>query len=384
MIRDIADHQSPQSNASGERFRVVYRLEGDGQTALARAKDICLEQTVEFPDDLIPPGFIRDSVLGHIESFEEIHSGVCRCTISYPVETAAGEFTQLLNVIFGNISIKPGIFVTSIDLPRLLLSGFPGPRFGIRGLRSLLDAPARPLLATALKPMGITAEGLAKLAYNFALGGIDIIKDDHGLTDQPYAPFRERVSRCAEAVERANRETGRRCLYVANITAPFTTIMKRARHAKESGAGGLMIAPGLTGFDAMKSIAGDDSLDLPVISHPAFQGSYVMGGNGISHGCLFGELARLGGADVSIYPNFGGRFSFSREECAEIVDCCMKRMELLASIFPAPGGGMTMENLPEMKKFYGRDVIYLMGGGLFRGSDDIAQNCRLFKSLIDA
>ena len=50
--------------------------------------------------------------------------------------------------------------------------------------------------------MGLSATDLAELAYRFALGGIDLIKDDHGLTNQPFCPFEERVRRCAEAVAR--------------------------------------------------------------------------------------------------------------------------------------------------------------------------------------
>ena len=98
--------------------------------------------------------------------------------------------------------------------------GGPGPRFGRAGIRALLDVADRPLLGTALKPMGLSAADLADLAYQLALGGVDIIKEDHGLTDQPFAPFDERVPRCAEAVALANRQTGYRCLYVPNITAP--------------------------------------------------------------------------------------------------------------------------------------------------------------------
>jgi ribulose-bisphosphate carboxylase large chain len=382
-MREISEHQSSPETASGERFRVTYRLEGDENEALARAKDICLEQTVEFPDDLVPEGFIRDSVLGKIESFEKGPDGYI-AVISFPAETAAGEFTQLLNVIFGNISIKPGIFVRDLDLSPSLYKIFKGPRFGVSGLREHLGVASRPLLATALKPMGLTSEGLASLAYKFALGGIDLIKDDHGLTDQPYAPFRERVARCAEAVELANRETGMRCLYVANVTAPSGEIMERAAIAKDAGAGGLLIAPGITGLDAMKRLAGNYTIALPVISHPAFQGSLVMGGNGMSHSFLFGKLARLAGADASIYPNYGGRFSFSREECRSIAEGCAAPMGSIAPIFPAPGGGMTMENIPDMASLYGRDVIYLVGGGLFRHGDDLVENCRYFRRLIDA
>ena len=76
------------------------------------------------------------------------------------------------------------------------------------------------MLMTALKPMGSTTAQLAAMAYDFAKGGIDVVKDDHGLADQPYSRFDERVRACAAAVARANAETGRRCIYAPCICAP--------------------------------------------------------------------------------------------------------------------------------------------------------------------
>jgi len=210
---------------SGERFRVVYRIVGDAAEARDKAHAICLEQTVEFPGELVPPGDIRDQIVGRIESFEPIGAQRCEAVISYAIETSGFELPQLLNVVFGNTSIKPGVRVERLDLPQSLLRWFGGPRFGRAGLRAWLDVPQRPLLCTALKPMGLPAAALAELAYQFALGGIDVIKDDHGLADQPFAPFRERVQRCADAVARANGETGYRCIYMPNITAPADVIM---------------------------------------------------------------------------------------------------------------------------------------------------------------
>lgn len=367
---------------SGERFAVVYRLTGDQAGALAKAEDICLEQTVEFPAELVPAGFIKNEVLGRIEEFSAAGGGAYLATISYATETAAGELTQLLNVIFGNISIKPGIRVESLRLPAALLDCFRGPRFGRAGLRRLLKAPQRPLLATALKPMGLSADELAELAYKCALGGIDLIKDDHGLTDQCFAPFAKRVKACAEAVARANRETGGVSVYVANVTAGPRDIFRRAALAKEYGAGGLLVAPALVGLDTMRALADDDALGLPVISHPAFQGSYVIGGDGLSHYALYGQIARLAGADATIYPNFGGRFSFSKAECSSIVDGTVAPMENVRPIFPCPGGGMSLERVPELLAVYGCDVIFLIGGGLFKHGPDLVANCRYFRGLV--
>jgi len=94
---------------SGERFEVEYLLNGASslEEAQARAWDICLEQTVELPDDLVARGPIRDEVVGRIEHIEPALQGRWRATVSFAVETAAGELTQLLNVVFGNVSLNP-------------------------------------------------------------------------------------------------------------------------------------------------------------------------------------------------------------------------------------------------------------------------------------
>ena len=370
---------------SGERFSVLYRLVGNEAAAYQRAGDICLEQTVEVPDALVPDGMIRAHILGQVESFEARDEGGYSARISYAVEIVGRDLVQLLNVLFGNISLKAGIRAERLDLPESLLQSFRGPRFGRPGLRALLGVPHRPLLCTALKPLGLSAEGLADLAYRFALAGIEIVKDDHGLADQGFASFQERVRLCAEAVARANRETGRRVIYVPNVTAPFDEIRARARFAKEYGAGGLLVAPGLTGLDAMRCLADDDSLALPIFSHPAFQGTYVLDpANGMSHRLLFGQLARLAGADATIYPNFGGRFGFTRDECQSIAQGTAMAMGPIKAIFPTPGGGMNLDRVPEMLEAYGSDVVLLIGGGLMTPGSDLIETCRRLRALVEA
>ena len=379
----------PVLSVSGERFKVVYRLFGhpNEAAALAAAHDIALEQTVEFPDDLLPTEQIRQQVAGRIESVQRLPRGIAHeiyeVTISYAVETTGGQLPQLLNVIFGNSSIKPNIRVQNLELPECLFRCFGGPRFGIEGLRALLRVAERPLLCTALKPMGLDAHALADLAYRCALGGIDLIKDDHGLADQPWARFDERVELCAAAVARANRETGGNSLYLPNVSLPAPHLLRDLNFAQAAGVGGFLVSPGLTGFDTLRMIAASSALNLPVIMHPAFLGSFVTHPrNGLAHRVLFGQLARLAGADGSIFPSFGGRFAFTREECVAIAEGCTTPMGHFKPIFPVAGGGMTLEKVGEMLKVYGNNVIFLIGGGLFRRGPDITATARYFRELV--
>jgi ribulose-bisphosphate carboxylase large chain len=370
---------------SGERFSVQYRLvAGDEVEARAIARGICLEQTVEVSDELLADDDIRGQLVGHVESLDAAAPGRYDVAVSYAIESAAGELTQLLNVVFGNSAMQPGIRVLRLDLPPSLMRRFKGPRFGRDGLRALLGVADRPLLGTALKPMGLSAVDLANLAYQLALGGVDTIKEDHGLTDQSFAPFAERVPRCAEAVARANRLTGYHCLYAPNVTAPADRILTRARQAKDWGAGGIMVAPGLTGWDTLRELAEDDALALPILSHPAWLGTFAISPEqGVAHHVIYGQLPRLAGADATIFVNHGGRFAFSRGDCRGIVEATEQPMGQHKSIFPIPAGGMTLDRLPEMADFYGSEAVFLIAGGLYAHGSDLVASSRQFRRRVE-
>ncbi|EAR52702.1 ribulose-bisphosphate carboxylase-like protein; rubisco-like protein [Oceanicola granulosus HTCC2516] len=363
-----------------DRFVVTYRIVAEDEAdAAARAASIALEDTVEIPRDVVPAGYVEDVVLGRVESVTARGGGVWTALIGYHVDAVGRELPQLLNVILGNASILRGVKAVDLAPDAALAERFPGARFGAAGVRRLTGRASGGFVCPVIKPQGSSAETLARLCYLSAVAGADIVKEDHGLANQDAAPFRERIGACAEAVGRANaerRDQGdtTQALYFANLCGPPHQLRDQAYYAKESGAHGILLIPGLHGFDAMFELAQDPDFDLPIMAHPSHLGPYVLSpDHGYGHGMLFGQLMRLAGADISVFPNHGGRFGFSVDECEEIVRACRDPEGLGPAILPSPGGGMSPERLPDMMAQYGEDCVYLLGGSLLRAGDRIGE-----------
>src|SRR4051794_13053266 len=147
------------NDAPSIRDTYVLRCAGDASVV---AREIALEQTAELPDGIVSPE-TDAQVVGRLEALAPLPDGRWRAVIAYPEAVAGDDVPQLLNVLFGNISMKEGMRLVAVEWPATLLARLPGPRFGIDGLRALCGARRRPLLCAALKPVGFTAAQLADL-----------------------------------------------------------------------------------------------------------------------------------------------------------------------------------------------------------------------------
>jgi ribulose-bisphosphate carboxylase large chain len=370
---------------TGDRLRVTYSIFEDATAARHTAQAICVEQSIEFPAHLLPQNEFWGQVTGRLESFDSLSEQHHRAVISYALETVSPDLAQILNIVYGNISMIKHIRVEEVSLPDSLLSRFKGPRFGRDGLRRLTGVTGRALICATIKPMGLSTAAFAEMARQYAQGGADVIKDDHGLTSQPLSPFKERVQACIEAVAEINAGRDTKSLYAPNVTAPADEILERAHFAVEQGAQALLIIPGLTGWDFVRVLRNDPDIAVPILSHPAFSGLYFTSHQqGMSARVHYALIPRLAGADAVIFPNYVGRLYSTREDCRAVLEASSAELGSLPPIMPAPGGGITLELIPELNRFYGRDVIYIMGGGLHRPGQSIVQNCIDFRRMLSA
>lgn len=360
------------------RILATYRIAASAGDIEARARALAAEQSVEMPVEAIRDARVLAEVVATVENILPSHSGrgvggegSFEVTLGLAVETTGHEASQLVNMLFGNCSLQPEVALVDVAFPPGYAKAFPGPQFGIAGLRAMLGAPRRPLTCSALKPQGSTVDHLAHLARTFALAGIDVMKDDHGLANQAFSPFAERVPAVQQAIAEANRETGGRTLYAPTLSGDPRALADQLRVARDCGLRMALVAPMLVGLPVFVGLRRESGLAL--LAHPAFGGA-----TRIAPALLLGKLFRLFGADATIFPNHGGRFSYGRDTCLAIARAARDPWEDLAPVLPVPAGGMSVERVPEMIADYGRDTMLLIGGGLLVAGDRLAERSREF------
>ena len=358
-----------------DRIRATYRITASESESRARAAALAAEQSVEMPVGAIDDRRVLDEVLARVEEIRP-HAGHFDVVLGIAPATTGNEASQLMNMLFGNCSLQPEVELIDVEFPEGYERGFPGPRFGIDGIRRLAGVERRPLTCTALKPQGSPVEHLAGLARTFALAGIDVIKDDHGVANQAFGPFAERVPAVQRAITAANRETGGHTIYAPTFSGGERALAEQARIAREAGVKMALVAPMLVGLPAFVAMQVD--LDVPLLAHPAFAGSVR-----IAPPALLGKLFRLLGADATIFPNHGGRFSLSRATCLGIAQAARAPWHGLRPVLPVPAGGMSVERVPEMTADYGDDTMLLIGGALLSARGQLLDEARRFVAAVE-
>ena len=360
------------------RFTVTYQVRSTAEHIEARAQGIAVEQSVEMPLAAIDNKTVLSDIVGQVEGIDDKGDGLFHVRIGLAVSTAGEDAGQFLNMVFGNTSLHDDVVLKDIQVPTALRQVFKGPRHGIAGLRSRLKRHGRALTGSALKPQGLGAERLGLLAEQLARGGLDFIKDDHGLADQHYARFAERVRACAAGVARGVRSTGHPTRYIPSLTGDLDALRAQAALARQEGLDCVMIAPMISGFPAMQTLV-RECPDMAFFAHPSMGGAAR-----IAPELLIGGLFRLLGADAVIFPSFGGRFGYAPATCTDLATNARRTDDGMEGALPVPAGGMTLERTAEILDFYGQDTMLLIGGNLLMAREGITAETERFTQAVAA
>lgn len=355
-----------------DRFLVTYHVRATAETIAARAKAIAVEQSVEMPLEAIGSADVLRDIVGEVAEIADCGAGRFAVRIALAVATISDDAAQLLNMLFGNTSLQDDTVLEDVEVPGTLTAAFGGPHHGVSGLRERVGAHGRALTCTALKPQGLSAERLAELATRFADGGVDYIKDDHGLADQAYAPFGERIRACALAMR------GYRTRYVPSLSGSLDTMRHQVALARDEGLDAVLVAPVLAGLSNVRALAAANP-DMAIIAHPSFGGAAR-----VAPPLLIGKLFRLIGADAVIFPTHGGRFGYTADTCLRIAHEARGALRGLRPALPVPAGGIAVSRVPEILDFYGVDTMLLIGGSLLLARENLTAETAAFTARVAA
>jgi ribulose-bisphosphate carboxylase large chain len=358
-------------------LEAVYRVCSDASSIADRARAIAIEQSVEMPVSAIEDDYILSNIVGRVVGIERRDAGTFEVRIALAAETVGQDPGQLINMLFGNTSIHDDVVLHDAEIPAELIKSFGGPRHGLHGLRQKVGAGDRALTCSALKPQGLPPEKLAALAEKFAVGGVDYIKDDHGLADQAYSPFAARVAAIAPALRTVEQAIGRAARYVPSLSGDLDSMRRQVAVAREFGVDTLMVAPMIFGLANFHRLVRDNA-DLAFVAHPALAGA-----SRVAPPLLFGKLFRLLGADAVVFPNHGGRFGYSPETCRRIARAALADWAGMRPSVPTPAGGMSLERVPEMLDFYGKDTMLLIGGALLSARERLVEATAAFVAAVE-
>jgi len=355
----------------------TYYVEGRDMSILEAGVKIAAEESIgTWTEVTTATEFIIKKLPAKVYEYttENRNSGVIK--IAYPnilFDFETGGIPNILSIVAGNLfgsgSLK-NVRLLDLQFPHEVVRTFKGPKFGIEGVRKLLDTlkSGRPHLGTIIKPkVGLNPKETAKVAYEAAIGGVDFIKDDETLTNQKFCPLDARVSSVMDALDRVKSETGRTVLYAPNITTETYRLLDLADVALKHGAPTLMVDVLPSGFSAVRLLAEDPSINVPLHVHRCMHAAMTRNPeHGISM-MVIAKLVRLAGGDQLHTGTAVGKMGEKEKRAEEIVsinDFLKGKFYNLKTTFPVASGGIHPAIVHLNIYKLGKDIVLQAGGGI--------------------
>jgi ribulose-bisphosphate carboxylase large chain len=293
----------------------------------------------------------------------------CRVKIAHPHANFGPKLPNILTAACGEGAFYcPGISVIKlldITFPDSFLDLFEGPKFGVQGLRDMLEVYDRPLFFGVVKPnIGLTPESFTELAYESWLGGLDIAKDDEMLGDVDWSPLSRRSFLMGKARKQAEERTNEKKMYLANITDEADRLIELHDMCVKNGANALMVNTMTVGLSPIRMLR--RHTEVPLVAHFDMIAPFTRVPHyGIDSNVII-KLQRMVGFDSIIFPGLGTRMRTSDQEVLDNVNQCLKPLGKHKPCLPVPAGsqwaGTTLDIHKTLKTI---DFGIVPGRGVF-------------------
>ncbi|WP_313892764.1 2,3-diketo-5-methylthiopentyl-1-phosphate enolase [Psychrobacillus sp.] len=373
----------------------LYQVYGKSGSFEKKAEGIALGLTIGSWTDL--PLLEQEQLKKHkgivvsIREFQHIQHPLktdlikAEIKISYPSINFSPDIPAILTTVFGKLSLDGEVKLLDLEFSPELLAKFPGPRFGIESIRKVLEVHNRPLIMSIFKGViGRDIDYLAEQLREQALGGVDFVKDDEILFENPLTPFEKRITTGQKVLRQVYEETGHRTLYAVNLSGRTSELRTKAIRAKELGADALLLNVHAYGLDVLQELVEDNNIQLPFMAHPAYSGAFTSSPiYGVASPLLLGKLTRYAGADFSLFPSPYGSVALEKTVALSLGEELTKTSAVKRT-FPVPSAGIHPSLVPQLIEDYGIDSIINAGGGVHGHPDGAIGGGLAFRQAVTA
>jgi 2,3-diketo-5-methylthiopentyl-1-phosphate enolase len=303
--------------------------------------------------------------------------------IGYPVVLFNHDIPSILTIIFGKLSLEKNIKLIDLDFHPAFLDHFNGPRYGINGIRDMLNVHHEPLLMTTFQTcFGLDTSEFADKFFKQAVGGVDFVKDDEIFFDDTFAPFEKRIEACVKRAEESEKITGRKTLYVPNLTGHVDEIIEKAKRGIDAGGKAFLINVLPYGFDVLQRLS--EEVDAVFVAYPSFSGAIYQSENvGIEASVLLGKLMRIAGADMVLFPSPYGDLSLTHHKIMEITESLKEGLGNIKPSFPVPSENINPSLVPKMFKDFGTNVVINAGHTIHEHPMGTTAGAKAFRDAVD-
>jgi 2,3-diketo-5-methylthiopentyl-1-phosphate enolase len=364
----------------------TYLVPNNGKL-FQKAEQIALGLTVGSWTDL--PKLDQQQLAKHkgeVIRVQELSEQQGLLTISYPSVNFSADIPAILTTVFGKLSLDGEVKLIDLDFSSELAQRFPGPAFGVLGIRNLLEVSDRPLLMSIFK--GMLGRDLSFFEHQLreqALGGVDIIKDDEILFDNPTCPFEQRITIAKKVLKQIEQETGETTLYAVNLSGRSTELIEKAKHAVYLGASALLFNVFTYGLDTLQALVEEKDISVPILAHPSFGGAVTASpAYGVSSSLWYGKLLRAVGADLVLFPSPYGSVALEKNAALGIAKELSDPHEFWKKALPVPSAGIHPALVPKLFADFGIDSVINAGGGVHGHPSGATAGGKAFRQAIEA
>ncbi|MCC7570696.1 ribulose-bisphosphate carboxylase large subunit [Candidatus Micrarchaeota archaeon] len=326
--------------------------------------------------------------------------------VAYPIEHFdAKNVLQFQASVLGNIfGMKEltELVVLDISFPEKYQKLFKGPKFGIEGIRKYVGTSKtrRPHVGSIVKPkVGLTAKEFGNVAYDCWKNGLDLVKDDENLVDQPFCPWKKRFDYTIKMMEKAEKETGEKKVFASNITdSSIERMEKRLDHIKESGNRMVMLDVYIMGAPAlMHMIKLAQKANLFVHAHRAGYAAAHGGNFGVNFQ-IYEKYYRIMGVDQLHVGTGVGKMEGAPiliKHLNELSRCYKGEEKLylgsleytyskhIKPMFPVASGGVDPAKVEGIVAIHTKDVIIQAGGGVHGHPKGTGAGARALRTAVE-